>query len=521
MTSHRSEKKSRNAFFSPPIFPNDEEKTLRARVLHTAIWTFILMASLILAGSLAGGRTPTTTKLINLIIIVLFFFMRYLIQKGWTQEVGVGTIVVMFIGVTFSIIGLGTIRAPVATLYVTIVVTAGLLFGKKELVITTALTALTLLILLYAENSGWLPAADFTVTITQWTTYVVVIGSTATIILTTKNIADETLARARTEIELRKKSEETLKLFSRAIEHNPASIVITDVQGNITSVNPKFTQLTGYTLEEALGQNPKILKSGEQPLNYYEKLWKTILRGDIWHGIFRNRKKNGEFYWEKASIAPVFNDEGAITHFVAIKEDITDRKQAEEELQKANQALKEQIEQIENLQTTLREQAIRDPLTQLYNRRYLEETLKREYSRSQREKYIVSLVMLDMDHLKTINDTGGHALGDQAIRRLADHLKQHVRSSDTVCRIGGDEFAVVMPKTSAQDALKRAEAWNKKIQEITLLHIHDKILRITFTAGVAAYPDHGKTMEEVLNYADVALYRAKTKGRNRVELFEL
>ncbi len=142
-----------------------------------------------------------------------------------------------------------------------------------------------------------------------------------------------------------KKAEEELREFSRAMEQSPASVVITDAEGTIEYVNPKFVELTGYTAAEAIGQNPRILKSGEQPPEFYRELWETISHGEQWKGEFLNKKKNGNLYWEDASISPIRNDEGVITHFVGVKIDITRRKKAEEALQKAHDELERRVEE--------------------------------------------------------------------------------------------------------------------------------------------------------------------------------
>ena len=139
----------------------------------------------------------------------------------------------------------------------------------------------------------------------------------------------------------RKRTEEERNKLSRAVEQSPASVLITDIDGSIEYVNPKFTKLTGYTFKEAVGKNPSILKSGQQDKNFYKDLWKTILQGKEWRGEFHNKKKNGELYWEFASISPYRNREGEVTHFVAVKEDITERKKAEEALKISEESLRE------------------------------------------------------------------------------------------------------------------------------------------------------------------------------------
>ena len=141
-------------------------------------------------------------------------------------------------------------------------------------------------------------------------------------------------------VECLRMKDETNKLL-HAIEQSPSTVIITDVNGNIEYVNPKFTQLTGYTSEEVLGKNPRILKPGCKPSEEYRELWETITSGREWRGELYNRKKNGEFYWEYASISPVRNSQGVITHFIAVKEDITERKRVEDELRKLSHAIEQ------------------------------------------------------------------------------------------------------------------------------------------------------------------------------------
>jgi diguanylate cyclase (GGDEF)-like protein/PAS domain S-box-containing protein len=250
--------------------------------------------------------------------------------------------------------------------------------------------------------------------------------------------------------------EQHVRQLSQAVEQSPASIVITDTEGNIIYVNPKFSEVTGYTYEEALGKNPRILKTDVTPAQVHVDLWETLCSKKVWRGEFCNRKKNGELYWEFASISPILNRNGEITHYVAVKEDITERKQTDLALRAANQQLSLQLDEIQKLQAALREQAIRDPLTGLYNRRYLYETLGQEIARAQREDLPLSIMMLDFDHFKDLNDQYGHAAGDAILQGLAGVLLCCTRKSDTVCRIGGEEIIIAMPNTPLEQAQQRA-----------------------------------------------------------------
>ncbi len=313
----------------------------------------------------------------------------------------------------------------------------------------------------------------------------------------------------------RKLMEERLAQLSRAVEQSPASIIITDLEGKIQYVNSRFSQVTGYSLKETIGQNPNILKSNQTPAKTYQDLWQTLNTGGEWRGEFINRKKNGELYFEFAMISPIANPDGVITHYLAVKEDITERKRAEEELRLTNQKLEIQMKEIQALQASLYEQAIRDSLTDLYNRRFLNESLEKELARALRESYPVSFVMIDIDKFKAINDTFGHNLGDLTLQNLARQLIHHTRTSDIACRYGGDECLIILPNTSAESALQIAERLRESF-EASKVQFGEAEVTTTISLGVATFPLHGLTSRQILSAADQALYKAKSEGRNTV-----
>ena len=195
--------------------------------------------------------------------------------------------------------------------------------------------------------------------------------------------------------------------------------------------------------------------------------------------------------------------------------DISDRRRAEAQLRAVNIQLTEHLKEIETLQAALQEQVVRDSLTGCFNRRYLDETLERELWRARREAYPLSLVFLDLDHFKQINDTHGHQAGDEALVVLAEVLRTDIRREDVLCRYGGEEFVVLLPRMSLELAAQRAERWRQRIAEIRV-PFGNVELSFTASAGVAAYPGHGKLPDELTRAADLALYQAKAEGRNRV-----
>lgn len=168
------------------------------------------------------------------------------------------------------------------------------------------------------------------------------------------------------------------------------------------------------------------------------------------------------------------------------------------------------------LRELLRNQSIRDPLTGLFNRRYLEESLEREIGLAMRKNHDVALVMFDLDHFKEFNDTFGHDAGDHVLRQVASVLRMHVRLSDIACRFGGEEFLVVLPETSQEAAIARTESIRQEIKSLSIKHKNQSLGAVTVSAGIAMFPMNGDSMEQVLNVADHALYRAKAEGRDRV-----
>jgi diguanylate cyclase (GGDEF)-like protein/PAS domain S-box-containing protein len=324
----------------------------------------------------------------------------------------------------------------------------------------------------------------------------------------------------------RKNKEIRLLQLTQGVDQSPTSIVITNLKGEIEYVNPNFTLLTGFTPAEALGQNANIVSSGQTQDKIYKEMWGVISAGQTWHGEFLNKKKNGELYWEKAVIAPIKDRDGHIINFIAIKEDITIQKAAEEalrhseaELRLVNTELEQRLSKIEALEKELRELAVRDPLTGLFNRRFLNESIDREIIRSQRAGEPLSVILMDIDHFKMINDMHGHQAGDAFLQIVANRLQNKARRSDMICRYGGEEFLLVLPGVPLEAAARRAEDLRNSISMTSMTH-HGVEIGTTISAGVASFPSSGNTASELLKAADEALYTSKNLGRNLITVWE-
>jgi two-component system cell cycle response regulator len=225
-----------------------------------------------------------------------------------------------------------------------------------------------------------------------------------------------------------KKQGDLIHLLSQAMEQAPATVVITDLGGTVEYVNTMFTRVTGYEASEVIGQNPRLLRSDITPPDVYQDLWRTIKAGNEWESELANRRKNGQIYWEWVKICPLRDSRGVVTKYLKVSQDITERKNYEENLHYIS---------------------THDPLTGLFNRSYFDSVLKRLAGS---HDYPVSIVIADIDELKHVNDTCGHEEGDRVIRRAAESLMAVFRASDVVSRIGGDEFAILLPLTDEETA---------------------------------------------------------------------
>jgi len=304
------------------------------------------------------------------------------------------------------------------------------------------------------------------------------------------------------DITVQKEAEEKLRIASIAFETQEA-IVVTDAQARIISVNKSFERLTGYSSAEAIGQNPRILQSGRHSEEYYRKLWASLNEHGTWSGEMWDKRKDGTIYPKWLTITSVRNEENEITHYVAIFMDISERKRAEEEIQRL---------------------AFYDTLTELPNRRLLMDRLIQSLIASERSGSYGALLFMDMDNFKILNDTQGHDVGDMLLIEVANRLKSSVRESDTVARLGGDEFVVILQGLGSSELLaaNQAEDIAEKIVaalgEPYLLGTHEHHSSVSI--GVGLFHGRATTVDELLKRADTAMYQAKSAGRNAVRFFE-
>ena len=291
-----------------------------------------------------------------------------------------------------------------------------------------------------------------------------------------------------------------------------------------TYISPSVYRLRGMTAEEIMARPMEEALTPES----WEKIQALMTenRGRLAAGDLAARHavvevdqpcKDGSIKQTEVVTSYIFDDAGKPVTLIGVSRDISARKAIEQKQREFHEQLEAQLAEIQQLQTRLQEQVIRDPLTGLYNRRYLDETLPRELARAKREGYPLSLIMVDLDHFKRINDTYGHAAGDEVLRALAIILRGNAREGDIACRYGGEEFIVALPRLPLEAARDRAEHWCQVLAGTNIRH-GELDIRITLSAGVAAFPQQGADMDTLLKNADEALYQAKNNGRNRVTI---
>jgi diguanylate cyclase (GGDEF)-like protein/PAS domain S-box-containing protein len=281
-------------------------------------------------------------------------------------------------------------------------------------------------------------------------------------------------------------------MANRVLEHTSNSVMVTDRNGVIERVNPAFTRLTDYRPDEVQGQHLRVLNSGRQDEAFYEDLWQRLNASGHWKGEVWNRRKNGELYLESMSMSGVRDERGRYSHFVAICSDVTQRQLHEDRLSYL---------------------ATHDALTGLLNRTQFVECVQQAISMARRKATRVAVMFIDLDGFKAINDTFGHAVGDEVLKVVGTRLKAALRDSDAVARFGGDEFAVMLE--DMRDCAAASRVARTLVDSIgAAIPVEAESVQVTASIGISLFPEHGTTPKDLLLSADLAMYEAKSAGKN-------
>lgn len=293
------------------------------------------------------------------------------------------------------------------------------------------------------------------------------------------------------------RSSRTLQLAERVIESSFEGIMVTDKNARIEFVNPAFTHLTGYGPEEVIGRTPEVLSSGRHDSEFYTRLWQSLEHHGYWRGEIWNRRKTGELYLELLTITAITDDNDNATHYAGLFTDITQNRKNEEQI---------------------RQLAYYDALTGVPNRRLLEDRLDHAIRHAHRTKQLLAVMFMDLDKFKDVNDRLGHATGDELLVQFTARVRSCLREDDTLARLGGDEFIILLPEVKSPEAvLNVAERLVRASAPDYVINGHH--LAVSTSIGISLYPGDGKTSEELLNGADIAMYQAKQSGRDGYQLF--
>ena len=293
-------------------------------------------------------------------------------------------------------------------------------------------------------------------------------------------------------------AEEKLRLSAMAVANTRDGVVITDLRPRILTVNPAYSEITGYSEAEVVGQNPRLLQSGRHDRAFYQTMWTSLLQVGHWRGELWNRRKNGELYPQWLTISIVRNDRGEATHYVGVLTDISQIKQAEE--------------QVERL-------AHYDSLTGLPNRLLAQSRLAHALEQAQRHDYRVGVLFIDLDRFKTINDSLGHPVGDELLRAITQRLRQRLRQEDTLARLGGDEFLIVLEYLQRPEEAASVAQTVISLLEQPFTVASGQDLYLGASIGISLYPNDGHSAADLMQHADTAVYQAKAQGRNTYRFY--
>jgi diguanylate cyclase (GGDEF)-like protein/PAS domain S-box-containing protein len=494
---------ARTPSFDSPLAPED---ALIQVVLRLTAWVFVV-AGLTLAISLGLSQAAPALQIgLNLGVAVIGMANLLLLRKGHHKSASHCAVWGMWVIITILVATNGGLDAPNLLNYPALMVLCGWLLGDRA---TKSLYGITALALMHFYTSNPVTSSAPVVPgggLIKLFFILIVLFITGALTILVRRSYLQQLAKALNSTRALQAQEAELRKLSLAVEQNPESVMITNLLPSIEYVNDAFVAKSGYTREEAIGQNPRFRQSGQLSPAVYAQMWSQLSQGDAWRGEFINRHKDGSIIVESAVVAPIRQADGTISHFVAISKDMTAMRQAQHDIQRLTHF---------------------DSLTGLPNRTLLMDRIELVLASARRSATWRALIVINVERFRDINDARGHAAGDVLLKLLGPRITQLLRSGDTLARIASAEFAILLEDLgeSADNAAPRAMAVANKIHG-DLRHPFDvggeSGLTITVSQGIALFPtgDGDDSAPEIFRRSQTAMHRCMTNGGARIAYFD-
>lgn len=449
---------------------------------------------------------PLSRVFLNILVALLGAGTLLLYRAGHQQPATQMVIWGMYAVITYSLSQNGGLDAPNVHNYPVLIVVAAWLLGTRPTQWLCGIISVTLVLFFVAGEQGWMPLSTSpNRPLNDLIYYLMIIFITAGLTLLSRKSYQMRIAEVERGAMLLSAKDVELQKLSRAVEQSPDSIIITDLDANIEYVNDAFVNITGYSREEVIGKNPRILQSGKTPKAVYEDIWSKLTNGESWRGELLNLRKDGSEIIESAIIAPIRQADGAVTHYVSVKQNIT--------------KIKEAVDKIHYLTNF-------DHLTGLPNRTLLIDRLERSLATSHRQPKLDALIVVNIDRFKNLNEARGLGFGDVLLIAFSRRISELLREEDTLARLSGDEFAIMLNNLGSdrEHASRHAVSMVRKIPETLRTPFRfgngDEV-SMTASIGITLCPENeNDSVQSILRRADTALHRAKDAGGARIEFFD-
>ncbi|MDO9085076.1 MAG: diguanylate cyclase [Anaerolineaceae bacterium] len=500
------------------VLTGEEENQIKKNYLYPIVLFTLLIV--VFSAIIALISKAYTIMVAFLICAVIIFTALDLLRNGTLKLPAILFVVQGYIFLSFSLLfqGSQTILSIMGIVFYLLI--TGFLFKPKILIIAIAYSVLLIFFLLKEIIPPIIPAPDLPGWYIAWVSPVFVIGLMGLLAYLSYRAINQSLQIAKNANKERYQIENEEKKIKSIVEQSLCSVLITDADGNIEYVNTRFSEWMGYSSEEVLGKNPRMFKSEFTPVEFHEYLWKMIAKGETWVGEFVNRCKDGSLIYLATKIEPLTDEITGNIHYVAFQEDITQRKRLEYELEETTQQLQGQVDKLAQQEKHFQEQELHDRLTDLYHREHLYEILPREFLRTTRAQKHLILLIIDVDHFKSINEKFGHLTGNCVLKTIAKRITDASGPYDIVFRSGGDEFMAIISVNPGETGVTLAEQLRESLTNHPI-DCENQSISLNVSMGIAIYPIHGKTVDEILIKAESALARSKESGGNRITMWSL